>query len=76
MPRLALLLVLLGVGAILATVILVLGDASVPGRVPALMVAGLAGFGGLSLVVGLWRLEQRPIGLNRGAVQPTGHKLL
>jgi hypothetical protein len=21
-------------------------------------------------------LEQRPIGLNRGAVQPTGHKLL
>jgi uncharacterized membrane protein YqjE len=57
MPRLALLLVLLGVGAIFATVILVLGDASVPGRVPALMVAGLAGFGGLSLVVGLWRLE-------------------
>ena len=57
MPRLALASVLLGLTAILATVVLVLGDASLPGRVPPLLVAGLAGVGGLLLVVGLWRLE-------------------
>ena len=57
MPRLALASVLLGLTAILATVVLVLGDASLPGRVPPLLVAGLAGLGGLLLVVGLWRLE-------------------
>ncbi len=57
MPRFALLLVGLGLVAILATVVLVLGDATLPGRVPLMAAAWLAGFGGLSLVVGLWLLE-------------------
>ncbi|NKE45887.1 hypothetical protein HB662_13935 [Roseomonas frigidaquae] len=57
MPRFALLLVGIGLVAILATVTLVLGDATLPGRVPLIAAAGLAGFGGLSLVVGLWLLE-------------------
>jgi uncharacterized membrane protein YqjE len=57
MPRIALSLVVFGLLAILATVVLVLGDANMPGRVPPLLAAGLAGLGGLSLVVGLWRLE-------------------
>jgi hypothetical protein len=57
MPRFALLLVGLGLVAILATVVLVLGDATLPGRVPLMAAAWLAGLGGLSLVVGLWLLE-------------------
>lgn len=57
MPRFALASVLLGLIAIMTTVVLVLGDATVPGRVPPLLAAGLAGLGGLLLVVGLWRLE-------------------
>ncbi len=57
MPRFALLLVGLGLAAILGTVTLVLGDATLPGRVPLVAAACLAGFGGLSLVVGLWLLE-------------------
>lgn len=57
MPRFALASVLLGLFAILTTVVLVLGDATVPGRVPPLVAAGLAGLGGLFLVLGLWRLE-------------------
>ncbi|NKC33660.1 hypothetical protein [Falsiroseomonas selenitidurans] len=59
MPRFALLLVGVGLFAILATVLLVLGDATLPGRVSLLAAAGLAGFGGLALVVGLWMLEPR-----------------
>jgi hypothetical protein len=57
MPRFALLLVGLGLLAILLTVALIIGDATLPGRLPLLAAAGLAGFGGLSLVVGLWLLE-------------------
>jgi hypothetical protein len=57
MPRFALLLVGLGLLAILLTVGLVVGDATLPGRLPLLGAAGLAAFGGLSLVVGLWLLE-------------------
>lgn len=57
MPRFALLLVCLGLIAILATVTLVLGDATLPGRVPLMAAACLAGFGGLSLVLGLCLLE-------------------
>jgi hypothetical protein len=57
MPRFALASVILGLVAILTTVVLVLGDATVPGRVPPLLAAGLAGLGGLFLVLGLWRLE-------------------
>lgn len=57
MPRLALFSVFLGLLAILATVVLVLGDANLTGRVPPLLTAGLAGLGGLLLVLGLWRIE-------------------
>jgi hypothetical protein len=57
MPRLALASVCFGLAAILVTVLIVLGDATLPGRVPPLMVAGLAGLGGLLLVLGLWRLD-------------------
>ena len=57
MIRFALLLVMLGLAAILGTVMLVLGDATLPGRVPLAAAAGLAAFGGVSLVVGLWLLE-------------------
>ena len=57
MPRIALASIILGLSAILSTVILVLGDASLAGRVPPLLLAGLAGIGGLLLVTGLWRLE-------------------
>jgi hypothetical protein len=57
MPRFALLLVVLGLVAILSTVVLVLGDATLPGRVPLMTAAILAGFGGASLVIGLWLLE-------------------
>lgn len=59
MHRLGLGLVLLGLVSILLTVLLVLGEATLPGRLPPLAAAGLAGFGGLSLVCGLWLLEPR-----------------
>jgi hypothetical protein len=59
MPRLALLLVVFGLLAILLTVVLVMGDATLPGRVPPLAAALLAGLGGVSLVGGLWLLEPR-----------------
>jgi len=57
MPRLALASIFLGLLAILATVVLVIGDANLSGRVPPLVTAGLAGLGGLLLVLGLWRIE-------------------
>lgn len=57
MHRIALGLVVLGLLAILLTVILVMGDATLPGRVPPMAAALLAGLGGLSLVGGLWLLE-------------------
>jgi hypothetical protein len=57
MPRFALALVVLGLMAILLTVLLVLGDATLPGRVPPFFAAALAGLGGFSLVAGLWMLD-------------------
>ncbi len=57
MPRTALLLVLFGLVAILGTVLLVLGDATLPGHVPPVTAALLAGAGGLSLVGGLALLD-------------------
>jgi hypothetical protein len=59
MHRIALGFVLLGLLAILLTVVLVMGDATLPGRVPPMAAALLAGFGGLSLVGGLFLLEPR-----------------
>ena len=57
MHRIALGFVVLGLLAILITVVLVMGDATLPGRVPPMAAALLAGFGGLSLVGGLWLLD-------------------
>ena len=57
MPRIALSLVVLGLMAILLTVLLVMGDATLPGRVPPFLAAALAGMGGVSLVSGLWMLD-------------------
>lgn len=59
MHRIALGFVVLGLLAILLTVLLVMGDATLPGRVPPFAAALLAGLGGLSLVGGLWLLEPR-----------------
>jgi hypothetical protein len=59
MPRIALGLVVVGLLSILLTLVLVMGEATLPGRVPPLAAAALAGFGGLSLVGGLWLLEPR-----------------
>lgn len=59
MHRIALAFVILGLLAILLTVVLVMGDATLPGRVPPMAAAWLAGLGGLSLVGGLWLLEPR-----------------
>ena len=59
MPRTALGLVVVGLLAILLTVLLVMGDATLPGRVPPLAAALLAGLGGAALVGGLWLLEPR-----------------
>ncbi len=59
MHRLAFGLVLAGLVSILLTVVLVLGEATLPGRMPPFAAALLAGFGGLSLVLGLWLLEPR-----------------
>jgi hypothetical protein len=63
MPRLALGLVGLGLGAILLTVLLVLGDAALPGGVSLPAIALLAGLGGMAVVVGLWMLEPRRRGV-------------
>jgi hypothetical protein len=57
MPRLALALVLLGLTAILLTVVLVVGDATLPGRVPPFAAAALAALGGAALVGGLFLIE-------------------
>lgn len=59
MHRLALGLVLAGLVSILLTVLLVLGEATLPGRLSPFVAALLAGFGGLALVAGLWLLEPR-----------------
>jgi hypothetical protein len=59
MHRLAFGLVLAGLVSILLTVVLVLGEATLPGRLPPYAAALLAAFGGLSLVLGLWLLEPR-----------------
>ncbi|MFM2148876.1 MAG: hypothetical protein RLZZ187_1182 [Pseudomonadota bacterium] len=63
MHRIALGFVVLGLLAILLTVVLVMGDATLPGRVPPMVAALFAGFGGLSLVGGLWLLEPGRSGL-------------
>jgi hypothetical protein len=57
MPRLALLLVFSGLMAILLTLLMVVGDAMLPGRVPPFAAAVLAGLGGLALVGGLFLVE-------------------
>jgi hypothetical protein len=57
MPRIALGLVVLGLLSVLLTVLLVVGDATLPGFVPPFAAAVLAGLGGLALVCGLWLLE-------------------
>jgi hypothetical protein len=57
MPRFALCLVLSGLAAILLTVVLVMSEATLPGRLPLLGAAAMAGLGGLFLVLGLWMLE-------------------
>lgn len=67
MPRFALGLVVVGLLSILFTVLLVMGDATLPGRVPPLAAAILAGLGGVLLVGGLWLLEPR---------RPAGSRLL
>ncbi len=59
MPRIALSLVVLGLLSILFTLVLVMGDATLPGRIPPLAAALLAGLGGVSLVAGLWLLEPK-----------------
>ncbi|MGG5808756.1 hypothetical protein [Falsiroseomonas sp. CW058] len=57
MPRFALLLVMSGLLAILLTLLLVMGDATLPGRVPPFAAALLAGLGGVLLVGGLFLIE-------------------
>lgn len=57
MPRLAFLLLATGLLAILLTLVLVLGDAMLPGRVSPLFAAMLAGLGGTALVGGLVLVE-------------------
>jgi hypothetical protein len=57
MPRLALGLVVLGLVSVLLTVLLVMGEATLPGFVPPFAAALLAGLGGLARVCGLWLLE-------------------
>jgi hypothetical protein len=59
MPRFALGLVVVGLLSVLLTVLLVMGDATLPGGLPPFAAALLAGLGGLSLVCGLWLLEPR-----------------
>jgi len=59
MPRIALGLVVLGLLSILLTLVLVMGDATLPGRMPPFGAALLAGLGGILLVGGLWLLEPR-----------------
>jgi hypothetical protein len=57
MPRLALLLVFSGLMAILLTLLMVVGDAMLPGRVPPFAAAMLAALGGVALVSGLFLVE-------------------
>ena len=59
MPRIALGLVVVGLLAILLTLVLVLGEATLPGRLPPVLAALLAAFGGLSLVGGLFLIESK-----------------
>jgi hypothetical protein len=59
MPRTALGLIIAGMAAELATLILVLGDATLPGRMAPHFAAMIAGGGGLLLTVGLCLLEGR-----------------
>ncbi|WP_137177158.1 hypothetical protein [Roseomonas sp. AR75] len=72
MPRFALGLVVLGLASILLTVILVMGDATLPGGLPLFAAALLAGAGGISLVCGLWLLEPRRRDLSPGLAQQRG----
>jgi len=57
MPRLAILMVFSGLVAILLTLLIVLGDAMLPGRVPPFAAAMLAGLGGIAIVGGLFLVE-------------------
>ena len=57
MPRLALFFLFSGLAAILLTLLMVVGDAMLPGRVPPFAAAVLAALGGASLVGGLFLVE-------------------
>ena len=59
MPRTAIGLVVAGLIAILLTLLLVFGAATLPGGVPPIAAALLAGLGGLAIVAGLFLLESR-----------------
>ncbi len=68
MPRLALSLVVLGLLAVLLTVVLVMADVTLPGGLRPFAVAMLAASGGIALVAGLWLLDgagQDRVGVNR-----------
>jgi hypothetical protein len=57
LPRFAFSLVVLGLLAVLLTVVLVMADVTLPGGLRPFAVALLAGAGGISLVAGLWLLD-------------------
>jgi len=57
MPRFALCLVVLGLLAVLLTVVLVMADVTLPGGLRPFAVALLAASGGIALVAGLWLLD-------------------
>jgi hypothetical protein len=59
MPRTAIGLVAAGLLAILLAVVIVMGDATLPGGVPPAAVAVLAALGGAALVFGLWLVDPR-----------------
>lgn len=59
MPRIALGLIVAGLLSVLMTVVMVMGELTVPGRLPAMTAAWLAAGGGVLLVLGLCFLESR-----------------
>jgi hypothetical protein len=59
MPRTALGLIIAGLVAVVCTLTLVLGEATLPGRLPPQAAAMLAAAGGAFLTLGLWLLEDR-----------------
>lgn len=59
MPFMSLSLIVAGLLTNLALVLMLLGDAAAPGRLPLPAAALLALFGGALLLAGLWTLEPR-----------------